>query len=69
MFYGKVFGSANSTMPVTFGQIFVAMATKIWKFEYKVNVIGLRSPTHDHKTANINVKKLNSLKFGVRTTR
>jgi len=44
----------------------VAMVTNIWKFGYKVNVIGLygspHSPTHDHKTANINVKKTKQFK-------
>ena len=49
----------------------VTMVTKIWKFEYKIIISQLACDavpyTHDRKTANINVKKLTSLKHGVRT--
>jgi len=34
-------GQFNYASHVWLGQILVAMATNIWKFEYKVNVIAL----------------------------
>ena len=50
----------------------VTTVTKIWKFEYKIIISQLACDavpyTHDRKTTNINVKKLTSLKLGVRTT-
>jgi len=45
---------------------------KIWNFEYKIITSQLACDavpyTHDRKTVIINVKKLTSLKLGVRTT-
>jgi len=50
----------------------VTTVTKIWKFEYKIIISQLACDavpyTHDCETANINVKKLISLKLSVRTT-
>jgi len=34
-------GQFNYASHIWLGQTLVAMTTKIWKFEYKVNVIGL----------------------------
>ena len=55
---GSVQGSSNVTCPRPTP---VTTVTKSWKFEYKINVIGLHDspqPKHDYKTANINVKNL-----------